>query len=74
MATSPDRKLHDLLEDIGVAMLVTRTPEGQLRGRPMALAEVEPDGTLWFITGKHSAKVDELAADSHAVRESDSGR
>ena len=67
MAIAPATKLHDLLEDFGVAMLVTRTPEGQLRGRPMALAQVEGDGTLWFVTGKHSAKVDELALDSHVA-------
>ncbi len=73
MTTSPDRKLHDLLEEFGIAMLVTRTPEGQLRGRPMALAEIEPDGTLWFITGKHSAKVDELAADSRVAVTMQSG-
>ncbi len=67
MATSPDRKLHDLLEGFGLAMLVTRTPGGQLRGRPMALAEVEPGGTLWFATDRNSTKVDELAADNHVA-------
>ena len=48
-------------------MLVTRAGDGQLRGRPMALAEVEPDGTLWFATDRHSEKMDELANDSHVV-------
>jgi general stress protein 26 len=65
MATSPDNKLRELLEEFGIAMLVTRTPEGQLRARPMALAEVQPDGTLWFLTDRHSAKVDELVRDEH---------
>lgn len=46
-------------------MLVTRTAEGQLRARPMALAEVQSDGTLWFLTDRNSAKVDELAKDWH---------
>jgi general stress protein 26 len=63
MATSPDTKLRELLEDFDVAMLATRTSEGQLRARPMALAEVEPDGTLWFLTDRHSAKVDEIERD-----------
>lgn len=66
MATNPDNKLGELLEEFGVAMLVTRTPDGQLRGRPMALAAVE-NGTLWFATDRHSAKVDELAHDGHAA-------
>jgi general stress protein 26 len=67
MATSPDIKLHELLDEFGVAMLVTRTPNGDLRGRPMALAEAQPDGTLWFATDRHSAKVDELDRDGHVV-------
>ncbi len=67
MATSPDDKLRGLLEEFGVAMLVTRTAEGQLRARPMALAEVQPDGTLWLATDRHAAKVDELAHDSHVA-------
>lgn len=67
MATSPDRKLNELLEEFGVAMLATRTAQGELRARPMALAEVEPDGNLWFLTDRHSAKIDELERDSHVV-------
>ena len=65
MTASPETKLHDLLREFGIAMLVTRTNEGQLRARPMARAEVEPDDTLWFLTDRHSAKVDELARDEH---------
>ncbi|QJW98730.1 pyridoxamine 5'-phosphate oxidase family protein [Frigoriglobus tundricola] len=65
MTTAPEIKLHDLLAEFGTAMLVTRTGEGQLRARPMALAELEPDGTLWFLTDRHSAKVDELGRDPH---------
>jgi general stress protein 26 len=53
-------KLHDLLADFDTAMLVTRTPEGQLRSRPMAVAAVEPDGALWFMTQRDSAKVTEI--------------
>lgn len=67
MATSPDTKLHDLLTEFGVGMLVTRTPDGSLRGRPMALAAADPDGTLWFATDRHSGKVDELDHDRHVV-------
>lgn len=67
MATTPEAKLHDLLTDFGVGMLVTRTPGGDLRGRPMAVAEVEPGGAVWFLTDRHAAKVDELARDPHAA-------
>jgi general stress protein 26 len=67
MATSPDTKLQGLLEEFDVAMLATRTPEGRLRARPMALAEVEPDGTLWFLTDRRSGKVEELRQDDHVL-------
>ena len=67
MAPSPDTKPQELLEEFDVAILATRTAEGHLRARPMALAEVEPDGTLWFLTDRHSGKVEELERDSHVV-------
>lgn len=65
MATTTDQKLRDLLDDFGVAMLVTRTAEGQLRARPMALADVQPDGTLWLLTDRRSGKVEEIHQDKH---------
>ena len=67
MATSAGKKLHDLLEDFGVAMLVTRADDDTMRGRPMALAEVESEGTLWFATDRNSGKMDEIEKDDHVV-------
>jgi general stress protein 26 len=64
MVESHDR-FHELLRNFGVAMFVTRTTEGELRGRPMAIADVEPDGTVWLLTDRHSSKVDEIEHDSH---------
>jgi general stress protein 26 len=57
-------KLHELLEDFDAAMLVTNTTAGELRSRPMALADIEPDGTLWFLTQSDSGKMDEIARDA----------
>ncbi len=65
MATATQEKLHELLEDFDVAMLVTRSDSGQLRSRPMAFAAVDPDGTLWFLTERNSGKIDEIACDHH---------
>ncbi len=67
MATSLDTKLHELLADFGVAMRATHTVDGQLRARPMALAEVEPDGTLWFLTDRHSSEIGEIAKDDRVL-------
>jgi general stress protein 26 len=63
--TTPDNKLRELLADFHVAMLVTRTPEGKLRSRPMALADIGSAGELWFITQRDSGKLDDLARDNH---------
>jgi general stress protein 26 len=65
MYADPQKKLHDLLTDFSAAMLVTRTTAGELRSRPMAVAAVEDDGVLWFMTQRHSGKLEEIAADSH---------
>ncbi|OWK42149.1 pyridoxamine 5'-phosphate oxidase family protein [Fimbriiglobus ruber] len=73
MSTSPQIKLRGLLEEFGVAMLVTRGADGNLRGRPMALAEVEADGQLWFASDRHSGKVEELSKDNHVVVTMQSG-
>ncbi|MBA4032058.1 MAG: general stress protein [Planctomyces sp.] len=65
MAATQTQKLHDLLSDFQVAMLVTRTADGELRSRPMAVAQVEAEGTLWFFTQRQSGKVDEIGDDHH---------
>jgi len=75
MATTPEVKLRELLESFGVGMLVTHTQDDKLRSRPMALATVDGDGRLYFVTDKHSVKVDEMQADNTvAVTMQDKGK
>lgn len=50
-----------VLDRFETGMLVTLSPEGVMRSRPMFLADHDDDGTLWFLTGSHSGKVDEVA-------------
>ena len=57
----------ELLRDFDTATLVTHTPESRLHGRPMAIASVENDGTLWFVTDRTSQKTAELEADSRVL-------
>jgi general stress protein 26 len=54
-----------LLKQFQNAMLVTHTGEHGFHARPMAIADVEDDGRLWFITSADTAKVHEIAMDSH---------
>ena len=49
-----------LLKKFSTAMLVTHTGELGFHARPMAFAEIEDDGRIWFITGADTAKVHEI--------------
>ncbi len=60
VTTKPETKLHELLQHFSTVMLVTRTSTDQLRSRPMALADVEPTGTLWLLTDQRSEKLEEI--------------
>jgi general stress protein 26 len=64
MKTTPEKKLQDILDGFSVAMLVTRS--SSLRARPMALAEVQ-NGTVWFVTGRSTEKINELAQDNNVL-------
>jgi len=58
-------ELYELIEDIEIAMLTTRRPDGQLVSRPMA-TQVRAEGAdLWFVTSTETEKLDELEFDSH---------
>jgi general stress protein 26 len=63
MSTSKREHLVSILKDFDTAMLLTRTSEGQIRARPMALAEVQDDGTVYLAAQVNSEKVQELVAE-----------
>ncbi|TWU44399.1 Pyridoxamine 5'-phosphate oxidase [Novipirellula aureliae] len=54
------KKLIDLIKDFDTAMLVTRSHDGLLDARPMAIAGAEDDGQLWFVTDRNSGKIADL--------------
>lgn len=69
MPQTPDRtsaieKIASLMRGVNIAMLTTIAPDGSLRSRPMALQQVEFDGDLWFFTGSHTPKVDQIDDDA----------
>jgi general stress protein 26 len=55
--------VFELLHGFDTAMLVTRTPEDALHARPMAIAEVENGGAVWFVTDITSPKVTDVGTD-----------
>ena len=57
------RRIAELLREIDICMLVTRT-DGTVRGRPMSNnGKVEFDGDSWFFTYRDTPKVEEIEAD-----------
>src|ERR1044071_4034360 len=63
--SAPDAVEHVLepLHSFETAMLRTTTMEGALHARPMAVAEVENGGTVWFVTDVTSSKMGDIGAD-----------
>jgi general stress protein 26 len=48
-------------------MFVTHGGETGLHARPMAVAKMEENGSLWFVTGRDTPKIDELTAHPDAL-------
>lgn len=53
-------KLFEMIEDIEIAMLTTRRPDGRLVSRAMATQKRAPGADLWFVTSDETQKVEEL--------------
>lgn len=58
--------LMSMLKGFDVGILTTQTGQGEIRGRPMALAQVTEGGTVYLATSISSPKVAEIA-DNPAV-------
>ncbi len=57
--------VHRLLRGFDTAMLVTHTSQDPgLRARPMAVAQVDDEGQVWFVTNVEASKVHEIQEDT----------
>ena len=63
MAETDRAKLRALLEEFRTGMLITRTLEGTLHARPMAVAKLEENDDLFFATSIESGKVIDIEED-----------
>jgi general stress protein 26 len=64
-APSENREhLIHLLKDFHTAMLVTRSIDGRIHARPMAIAELEQNGDIYLITSTDSPKMAEIEKNS----------
>jgi general stress protein 26 len=58
-------KLFEHIDDIEIAMLTTRRPDGHLCSRAMATQKRAAGADLWFVTLEDSGKLAEIAFDPH---------
>ncbi len=58
-------KFYGLIEDIKVAMLTTRRPDGHLESRAMANQKAADGADLWFVTEEGSSKLRDIEYDPH---------
>lgn len=65
--TDQPQHLVQVLKDFDSAILVTRTAGGELRGRPMALAEINASGDIFFATSLNNETVREIEADQRVA-------
>lgn len=56
-------ELYELIEDMEIALMTTRRPDGRLVTRPMATQRRIPGADLWFVTNIETDKIDELATE-----------
>jgi general stress protein 26 len=58
-------KLYELIEEIEIAMMTTRRPDGHLESRAMANQKVAAGADLWFVTSEKTGKIRDLESDPH---------
>jgi general stress protein 26 len=59
------QQLEELLKDFRTAMCVTRNIAGEMHSRPVTIAEVTDDCTIYIPTSSASGKAAEIEADPH---------
>ena len=58
-------KLYEHIDDIEIAMMTTRRPDGHMQSRAMATQKRAEGADLWFVTLDGGSKLRDLAADPH---------
>ena len=58
-------KLYQQIDDIEIAMMTTRRPDGHLESRAMATQKRVAGADLWFVTMQDTAKLRDIGGDPH---------
>ena len=59
------QKLYEHIDDIEIAMMTTRRPDGHLVSRAMATQKRAAGADLWFVTSDDTPKLHEIESDPH---------
>jgi general stress protein 26 len=62
--TSKNDRFRSLLGQFETAVLITYGLDGNVRARPMAIASIESNCDLWFVTPEETLKVHDIENDS----------
>ena len=60
--TDSIKTLAAMIKEVHFAMLTVQTADGHLHAHPMTTQQVEFDGDIWFIGGKDTEQVQNMAA------------
>jgi general stress protein 26 len=63
--TSEIHKLYEMIDDIEIAMLTTRRPDGHLESRAMANQKRAEGADLWFVSADGTGKLRDIEFDPH---------
>jgi len=66
MKTELDR-FYGLIDEIEVAMMTTRRPDGHLESRAMANQKRADGADLWFVTAEGGGKLSDFEQDAHVT-------
>jgi len=58
-------KFYGVIDDIKIAMMTTRRPDGHLESRAMANQKRADGADLWFVTAEGTDKLRDIAHDPH---------
>ena len=58
-------KFYGLVDEIEIAMMTTRRPDGHLESRAMATQKRAAGADLWFVSCDNTGKLRDLASDPH---------
>lgn len=58
-------RLYELIDEVEIAMMTTRRPDGHLESRAMATQRQAPGADLWFVSAEGTAKLRDLEHDPH---------